>query len=70
MKTILSVAAVAVLAFTMGSCKKDWTCSCTVSGFTIPTTLSNQSKSDATSKCNSIETTDKMADPNASCSLN
>ena len=55
------------LAFT--SCKKDYTCSCTVSTGNVAVVLENVSKGDAETACDASQTTYQIVDPNASCTL-
>ena len=51
MKKIL-LPVIAVLMMTaMSSCKKDWTCTCTIMGDTTTETYTNVSRSDAKEKC-------------------
>ncbi len=58
------------------ACKKDYSCDCTFKslGATTSTTLSllinDASKSDATDACDAAETTYKIVDATASCTLN
>ena len=60
----------------MVACKKDYTCACTFKslGATTSTTLNvmieNASKGDATDVCDAAETTYKIVDATASCTLN
>ena len=56
--------------FAMTSCKKDWTCACTVSGASIDATILNAKKSDATDACDAFQTTYQIVDTGASCTLN
>lgn len=56
MKKIVTIAAVALLgAIVLPSCKKDYTCSCTVTGMGITTTAEGKtgkmSKKDAKAEC-------------------
>lgn len=67
MKKVLFVAAFAV--FGLVSCKKDYTCTCTVDEQTLTIPISKAKKKDAESTCSNAETTYKNADANASCSL-
>lgn len=53
MKKITSVAAIALLAFSFTSCKKDHTCECSIDGTVIGSTTINATKSDAKSTCES-----------------
>jgi len=55
-KLVLSIAALALVATTMTSCKKEYTCSCTILGTTTDTKLEKMSKSDAEAKCNEAGT--------------
>ncbi len=59
----------ALAIFALSACKKDYTCTCTVSGQTVNFEIQNAKKKDAESSCNEVETTYQMSDPNASCSL-
>ena len=60
MKKIILLASVAFVALSLSSCKKEWTCECTVSstyaGTTTTETVSGKtdkmSKKDAKDKCN------------------
>ncbi|MCB9222806.1 MAG: hypothetical protein H6582_01410 [Crocinitomicaceae bacterium] len=52
-KLFVLVLAVGALVVTTTSCKKEWTCECTVLGFTGDTTLTDISKSDAKDYCDS-----------------
>lgn len=56
-------------AFAMTSCKKDYTCDCTVSGVNIPLEFKDAKKKDATDACDQAESTYKIADSGASCTL-
>lgn len=56
--------------FTFTSCKKDYTCDCTVFGDPISVPVQNAKKKDAESACDAAETTYKNGDPSASCTLN
>lgn len=55
MKKVLAVAAVALFIFSMTSCKKEWTCECTVTSGGTSTTASatteKMTKSDAKDQC-------------------
>jgi hypothetical protein len=68
-RTFLSVAAFAIVAITMASCAKDYTCSCTVSGISVPDATYHASKKDAQASCDAAAATYKMADASASCTL-
>jgi uncharacterized lipoprotein YehR (DUF1307 family) len=59
MKKLLPIALVAVAAMTFTSCKKDYTCECTVSAGGVSSTTTytfKDTKSGAESKCNSQAT--------------
>ncbi len=60
---------VASLALTATSCKKDYTCDCTVNGQTLSARFANSSKGDAEDACAALETTYKVASPTATCTL-
>lgn len=51
MKKITSVAAIALLALSFTSCKKDYTCECSIDGTVIGSTTINATKSDAKTAC-------------------
>jgi Ni/Co efflux regulator RcnB len=55
-KLLLSVAAFAIVATTMTSCKKEYTCSCTILGQTQDTKFEKMSKADAEDKCKEAST--------------
>lgn len=69
MKKLLTIMFVASLALAATSCKKDYTCECTVGGQTISAPIANASKGDAEDACTSIETTYKVASATATCTL-
>ena len=54
MKKVLLVSAIAMLA--LASCKKDYTCECTLLGQTTETVLTDVSKKDATTACDESST--------------
>lgn len=55
MKKALSlVAGVALVAVLFTSCKKDYTCTCTILGSTSTSTIANSSKGDATDACDAL----------------
>ena len=66
-KLVLAVAALGLISLT--SCKKDYTCTCKVSGSEIKTEIKDVKKSKAKDGCSALETQSKMIDANASCSL-
>jgi hypothetical protein len=53
----------------ISSCNKERACDCTVSGQTISADLAKGKKSEQEDACKTIETTYKLADPAASCTL-
>jgi len=69
MKKLLTLLFVASLALTATSCKKDYTCECTVLGVAAPTTIANSSKSDAETACTALQTQSRLVDPAANCAL-
>lgn len=70
MKKVLAIAAIAVFAVSLQSCKKDYTCDCTYSSLSVSAPLNGYKKADAEDACSAIETTYKIADSAASCTLN
>lgn len=68
MKKIVTIAAVTLFgAILLPSCKKDYTCTCTISGQTTPSPLGKQSKKDAKATCDAANTTAALL--GGSCSL-
>ena len=68
MKKIIGVAAFAVLGMVaLSSCKKDYTCECTLGTTTASTVYKDIKKKDAESACTSLSTTWALA--GGSCSL-
>jgi hypothetical protein len=57
------------IAFSFTSCKKDYTCTCTVDGFSYAYEFEKVKKADAEDACSSWETQYKIVDPAASRSL-
>lgn len=51
------------------SCKKDYTCLCTINGVSSNSVYEDIKKKDAEEACLSLEATAKFIDANASCSL-
>jgi hypothetical protein len=66
-KLFLVVAIAATVGLT--SCKKDHTCTCVVTGTTLPVVIPNSSKKDAKATCDLARTTYQIADPAATCTL-
>ena len=56
-KALTLIAGVAFVAVLFTSCKKDYTCTCIVSGTTTPYTYAKVSKATATDACNSANAT-------------
>ena len=65
----LIIIAVVMFAFGATSCKKDYTCTCTYSGQTIPAEIKKAKKGDAEDTCDALEVTYKIVDSAASCTL-
>ena len=65
----LTVLVAVVFMFGAVACKKDYTCSCTVSGAALTAEFKDAKKKDAEDACSALETTYKIADPAATCSL-
>lgn len=52
LRNLVGGLALVAFAFTFTSCKKDWTCVCTVDGVTLPgVTIADKTKSDAKDAC-------------------
>lgn len=66
MKKLLVLAVIAA-SFTMTSCKKDWTCSCSQGGTTTEYKFTKVVKKDAKKACDTWDTQFKVA--GGSCSL-
>ncbi|RYD78847.1 MAG: hypothetical protein EOP53_10535 [Sphingobacteriales bacterium] len=70
MKKVLFVASMAVfVGLSFGSCKKDYTCTCTVSTGNQVVPINDAKKKDATDACDALQVTYKLVDPAASCKL-
>jgi hypothetical protein len=67
MKKFFIPALAALFIVGMTSCKKDWTCTCTIAGTTTSTTIPDSNKSDATDACDALSTTASIL--GGSCSL-
>lgn len=68
-KLVLSIAALSLVATTMTSCKKDYTCECTVTVLGMTTTSSttiNDTKKNAEDKCSA---TASSAGATATCKI-
>lgn len=66
MKKVLLVAVAGL--FVLASCKKDYTCDCTVDGDAISIPLKDTKKKDAEAACESAKTTYSIAGP-TTCTL-
>lgn len=66
MKKIAPIAAIALVAVMFTSCKKEYTCECSVNGAVVSTTTFKAKKSDAESSCNATAT---MGTTTMSCKL-
>lgn len=66
-KALTLFAGVAVVAMLFSSCKKDYTCSCTIAGITTKATIANASKKDATDACDASNTSAALV--GGSCKL-
>lgn len=69
MKKVLAIIAIVAFAASFSACKKDYTCTCTVGGLSIPITYTKVKKSYAEDNCSSLESAYKIADPTVSCSI-
>ena len=67
MKKVLAIAVLGV--FVLASCKKDYTCECTVDGEKLTIPLNGYKKKDAESSCDAAQTTYSNADSGATCTL-
>ncbi|MCU0442688.1 MAG: hypothetical protein MUE96_09845 [Bacteroidia bacterium] len=68
-KMNLALAVVFAAAITFTSCKKDYTCTCKISGAESKSELKDAKKGDAEDACKALETTGKLVDPAAKCTL-
>lgn len=67
-KHILSIAAVAVITI-FSSCRKDYTCTCTVNNEAVVILYNQEHKKDAEKGCEARETAAKMTDAQATCAI-
>jgi hypothetical protein len=68
MKKIVTIVAVALFgALVLPSCKKDYTCTCTIAGQTQPYPYENTTKKDAKAACEALSSAAAVA--GGSCSL-
>jgi hypothetical protein len=68
MKKIAPIVAIALLAVTFTSCKKKYSCDCTIAGVTTKSDLGKQKKSDAETACNNADAAAKLV--GGKCELN
>jgi hypothetical protein len=69
-KIYLSILGLSILAaFSFTSCKKDYTCECTVSGQKLTLSLEKYKKNDAKDACDAAQVTYRNGDPAATCDL-
>ncbi|HRO76453.1 MAG TPA: hypothetical protein PLP27_09925 [Crocinitomicaceae bacterium] len=70
MKKVLLVAVAGVFVLGLSSCKKDWTCSCTVGSSPAGSkAIEGKTKKDAKTECTSYETTLKLVAPSIVCEV-
>lgn len=69
MKKLLFVFAIAAVG-SLASCKKDYTCDCTVAGIEQSAEIKDSKKGDAEDSCDTIEANYKSVDSDATCELN
>jgi hypothetical protein len=69
MKKFLFVIVSAALLMSFQSCKKDYTCKCTLTAGNVDIAYTKVKKSDAQESCDAAETTYKTADATANCDL-
>ncbi|MBI1268483.1 MAG: hypothetical protein GC193_13740 [Cryomorphaceae bacterium] len=67
MKKVLMFAVAGLFVAGLASCKKDHTCTCTISGNTSTTTFSDSKKKDAQDACDALSTSASIL--GGSCSL-
>ena len=69
MKKLFIIVAVAGLAISSSSCKKDYTCECTYGGFSSSTEIKDAKSSEAEETCDNLEAVHKAFHTDASCTL-
>ena len=69
MKKLLILFVSAMFVFGMSSCKKDYTCTCTILQQESVSQIDNVKKGDAEDACDGLQTAARAIDPEASCSL-
>lgn len=68
MKKVIKIGAFAFAgALLFASCKKDWTCECTVGSVTTPSSIKNAKKKDAKKTCDALGSTASIV--GGSCTL-
>lgn len=67
MKKVLMFAVAGLFVAGLASCKKDYTCSCTISGQTTSTPINDAKKKDAQDACDALSTSASIV--GGSCSL-
>jgi len=65
----LFAAVVIVVALSFQSCRKNYTCKCTLTSGTVDAEYLKVKKATAEASCDQLETTYKVSDPSASCDL-
>ena len=68
-KLLLSFAVLGFITLASSSCKKDWTCDCTIDGDNLKTEINDATKSDAEEACSKVEDTYKSYEFDAKCTL-
>ena len=68
MKKVLILASV-LFVFGMTSCKKDYSCDCTLTNGSVSAQYSGVKKSEAEDGCAELETAQKLFDSDAACTL-
>lgn len=68
MKKVLAIAALGV--FVLSSCKKDYTCTCTASGFSQSEPYTAMKKKEAEDKCDKKQSDIQTINPNVTCTIN
>jgi hypothetical protein len=61
--------AVAFVAFATVSCKKDYVCECKLGSETVPTPVSNASKSEAQEVCDELDSFNRLTTGGGGCEL-
>lgn len=67
MKKMFLSGMVVMMALSFSSCKKDYTCTCTIGGIEIPTTIKDVKKSEAKDDCDEADAVAALA--GGSCKL-